>query len=90
MKLQGLQFPLQDASLLIAPLDPDRSFVKYGESTRSRAPTQSPFLCYASCPNELFWVMMPILILDNNEGIGYYVMCYVMCYYDLEENNFKK
>lgn len=66
MKIQGVQFPLQDASLLIALLHPDRSFVKYGESTRSRAPTQSPFLCYASCPNELFWVMMVGLMIDSN------------------------
>lgn len=74
MKIQGRQFPLRDASPLIAPLHPDRSFGKYGERTLSRARTQSRFLCYtskrgpgkglaaASCPNELGWVIMEVII----------------------------
>lgn len=41
--IEGLQFPVWDASPLIAPLHPDRSFGKYGEHTLSHAQTHAPF-----------------------------------------------
>lgn len=79
MKREGLQFPVQDASPLIAPLHPDRSFGKYGERTLSHAQHNNPS---PVTPLKVGWEALGQLGLDYK--VYFTLMVLIKGVYDID------